>query len=241
MKSPAYQWYPKDILSSERVAFLTLAEEGAYRRAMDYCWLQGSIPADPAKLSVLIGKKCTPKTAAAIIHLFIQHPEKPDRLIHDKQEVQRADQQAFREKQSGIAKQRWLPKSIPPDSHGIPMEVPPDESGNALHSATASATAKKEKIIKKNPSDGWDYNPGPDTGVVLEEIEIGGTVQWVVALRQITLDQSRIIELWTAFKLKLDGKKFYQSRSDLVQHFRNWLKDQDLDSKQSTNRTKMVN
>ncbi len=55
-KSPAFQWYPKDILSSARVQEMSLAEEGAYRRALDFCWLNGSLPADTEKLARVIGK-----------------------------------------------------------------------------------------------------------------------------------------------------------------------------------------
>lgn len=97
-KSPAYQWYPKDILGSERVALLTLIEEGAYRRALDYCWLQGSIPSDEIKLSVLIGKKCTPKIAGVIKQLFEPDPNNTERMIHDRHEVERAKQIQWIEK-----------------------------------------------------------------------------------------------------------------------------------------------
>jgi|GEM_PF-6009845 len=98
MKSPAYQWYPKDIMTSERVALLSLIEEGAFRRALDSCWLQGSIPADPEKLAVVIGKKCTKKIALAIVHLFIPHPNDPTRLINERQEVERKKQKDWKEK-----------------------------------------------------------------------------------------------------------------------------------------------
>lgn len=152
MKSPAYQWYPKDILSSERVAFLSLAEEGAYRRAMDYCWLQGSIPSDPDKLATLIGKKCTKKIASGIVHLFVEHPTEKGRLIHDKQEEQRESQRLFREKQGSNSRRRWLPNDKPPDQSGSSTSIPRDESGNPrdgnpLHSA--SATAKENTVAEK--------------------------------------------------------------------------------------------
>lgn len=152
MKAPAYQWYPKDILSSERVAFLSLAEEGAYRRAMDYCWLQGSIPADPTKLSVLIGKKCTAKIAAAIVHLFEPHPIEKGRLIHDKQELQRESQRAFRDeqarkgKQGGLAAAKQRPSSgLPPVEPGLSRGIA--RVGIALHSASATASASTENTV----------------------------------------------------------------------------------------------
>ena len=47
MKSPAFQFYPSDYTSSQRVRLLTLEEEGAYINLLCSCWLHGSIPADP--------------------------------------------------------------------------------------------------------------------------------------------------------------------------------------------------
>lgn len=178
MKSPAYQWYPKDILSSERVAFLSLAEEGAYRRAMDYCWLQGSIPSDPGKLAVLIGKKCTPKIASAIIHLFEQHPSKPDRLVHDKQEEQRESQRIFREKQGSNSRRRWLPNDKPPDQSGSSTGIPPDDSGNPrggnpLHSAFASATEKENTVVERVGAEWWAmFRRAAGVHIDDEELEI---------------------------------------------------------------------
>ena len=44
--SPCYLWWPKDYLTDPKVMALNLAEEGAYRRLLDICWMEGSIPAD---------------------------------------------------------------------------------------------------------------------------------------------------------------------------------------------------
>lgn len=52
-KLPYYKRFPKDYLSDENVALMTLEEEGAYNRLMDYCWLQGSIPDDVESLARL--------------------------------------------------------------------------------------------------------------------------------------------------------------------------------------------
>ena len=44
MKPPAFQFYPKDWLGSRRVSLLPIEAEGAYIRALCYCWDYGSIP-----------------------------------------------------------------------------------------------------------------------------------------------------------------------------------------------------
>lgn len=91
-KSPAYQWYPKDILASARVAEMSLAEEGAYRRLLDFCWLNGSIPADERRVARIVGKGATVEIARICMEMFIPHPEDETRLIHDRLEIERAKQ-----------------------------------------------------------------------------------------------------------------------------------------------------
>lgn len=49
-KSPAYQWYPRDYMSDALVVSMTLEQEGAYRRLLDVCWLEGGLPTDLDKL-----------------------------------------------------------------------------------------------------------------------------------------------------------------------------------------------
>ena len=97
-KSPSYQWYPKDAISSARVAMLSLEEEGAYRRALDFCWLTGSLPADIEMLSRIIGKGCTPQTAQVVRGLFSRHETDRRRLVHDRLDAERSKQKAWREK-----------------------------------------------------------------------------------------------------------------------------------------------
>lgn len=109
-KSPAYQWYPKDILSSARVAELDLKEEGAYRRALDYCWLNGHLPNDAGKLARIIGKMCTPKIAAAIIPLFEVNEADNSQLLHERLEEERKKQRDFAERQSVNGKLGGRPK-----------------------------------------------------------------------------------------------------------------------------------
>ena len=52
--SPCFLWWPKDILADEAVGGLSIAEEGAYRRLLDHCWLEGSITSDPIRLARLV-------------------------------------------------------------------------------------------------------------------------------------------------------------------------------------------
>jgi uncharacterized protein YdaU (DUF1376 family) len=110
-KSPSYQWYPKDAISSARMTVLSLEEEGAYRRALDFCWLTGSLPADTETLARIIGKGCTPETAAVVRSMFTRVKSNRKLLIHDRLEAERSKQSAWREKSTRAgrksATQRW--------------------------------------------------------------------------------------------------------------------------------------
>lgn len=52
-KSPAFQFYPKDFLADGEVSVMNLEETGAYIILLSYCWIEGSIPDDMAKLASL--------------------------------------------------------------------------------------------------------------------------------------------------------------------------------------------
>lgn len=88
-KAPAYLWYPKDILTSIRVAALSDMGELWYRRALDYCWLHEQLPADPLELAKIVGRGCTVKGAKEILHMFERNKKDSTKLIHDRHEQER--------------------------------------------------------------------------------------------------------------------------------------------------------
>lgn len=98
MKSPAFQFYPADYLSSQRVQMMTLEEEGAYIRLLCYCWLHGTIPADLDMIARIIGKGGSTTVARAVQAMFNQHPTNPALLVHERLETEREKQAAWRAK-----------------------------------------------------------------------------------------------------------------------------------------------
>jgi uncharacterized protein YdaU (DUF1376 family) len=103
-KSPAFQFYPQDYLASSRVAEMTLEEEGVYIRLLCYCWASGSIPADPERCAKLAGKGCSIEVATTVQRSFNEHPTDPQRLVHDRLELERERQQLRREQASDAGK-----------------------------------------------------------------------------------------------------------------------------------------
>lgn len=119
-KSPAFQRYPKDYLGDELVMRMTLEEEGAYNRLMDFAWLEGSIPADMRGLAALC-KNVSLKKMTAIWETigckFAAHPDLPGRLIHKRLERERDKQKVWSEKSreggKRSAEKRWGTKDEP--------------------------------------------------------------------------------------------------------------------------------
>jgi uncharacterized protein YdaU (DUF1376 family) len=87
-KAPAFQFYPKDWLSSPRVQLMTPAQEGAYVRLLCYCWDSGdcSIPDDDAELAILsrLGEGWLNGGSAVVRKCFMPHPSKPGYLTNQR-------------------------------------------------------------------------------------------------------------------------------------------------------------
>lgn len=99
-KSPAFQMYPGDWLASQRVQLMSLEEEGAYIRLLCYCWLHGSIPADPKRIALLIGKGGSTTLAETVSKMFQPHSENAALLVHERLETERQKQETWHEKSS---------------------------------------------------------------------------------------------------------------------------------------------
>jgi len=99
-KAPAFQFYPADHLASARTTMMSLREEGAYLRALLYCWRHGSIPADPKRLAKLIGKGCTISVATMVASMFLPCAEDSTQLVHDRLDSEREKQRDWRKKSS---------------------------------------------------------------------------------------------------------------------------------------------
>lgn len=155
-KSPAFQWYPKDILSSVRVAEMSLAEEGAYRRLIDFCWLNGSIPADPIRASRVVGKGCTREITEAVLPMFTPDPNDPTRLVHDRLEEERRRQEERSVKCSASANARWggVKQGTNPSGNKqvkTPVRAKCKRNANALQTeCSSSSSSNKENHIKEN-------------------------------------------------------------------------------------------
>lgn len=96
-KTAVVLWRPDKILFSKRVQEMDVATELAYRRALDVFYLEGSLPADAALLSVKIGKGCTVETAERIKEMFVLDRRYVGVLKHDFVNIMPEDEQVIPE------------------------------------------------------------------------------------------------------------------------------------------------
>lgn len=102
MKSPAFQFYPSDWLSSTNITLMTPAQEGAYIRLLCHAWNDPdcSIPDDDAALAVLtrLFEGWFNGSATVVRKCFEPHPEIPGKLVNSRLLKERIKQEEWREK-----------------------------------------------------------------------------------------------------------------------------------------------
>jgi len=109
--SPAFQFYPADWLSDEKVISMSMAGEGVYVHLLCYCWREGSIPADRSAIGLLCKGYNGPGIDEALT-CFVPS-RKRGRLINKRVESERRKQESFRKlkQDAGLrgAESRWHP------------------------------------------------------------------------------------------------------------------------------------
>jgi uncharacterized protein YdaU (DUF1376 family) len=157
-KSPAFQFYPADYLADENVALMSLEEEGAYIRAMCHCWREGSIPADPEKLSRLL-KNCSNQTRTTVQVCFVEMTNDPSRLVHPRLEIERKKQDDWTEKsrsagiKSGKARRIKKLHTEPPFTNGCDLVRTKHEPNTNSSSSSSSSNKEPPTPLSDEPLD----------------------------------------------------------------------------------------
>jgi uncharacterized protein YdaU (DUF1376 family) len=55
IKSPAFQFYPKDYLSDAKTRAMTFKQRGMYWDLVSHCWLEDGLPDDPKEIARILG------------------------------------------------------------------------------------------------------------------------------------------------------------------------------------------
>lgn len=103
-KSPAFQFYAKDWLSSPKIALMPPQYEGAYIRLLAYCWDSGdcSLPDDDDELASLsrLGEGWLNGGSKVLRKCFVSHPTKPGHLSNQRLLDEAEKQAAWQRKSS---------------------------------------------------------------------------------------------------------------------------------------------
>lgn len=119
-KSPAFQFYPKDILSDHNVAGMSNRELGAYIKLLCICWINVSLPTVIARLANMVGESAADFEAMwpAIEPCFVVDG---DRLKHPRLDRERKKQADYREEQAAKGRKSAAKRSTvvqPRFNHG---------------------------------------------------------------------------------------------------------------------------
>ena len=171
--SPAFQFYPKDFFSSDKVDRMSMTERGCYITLLGKDWLENGLPTDVAELAAMCRMK--PSQFRRMWEHGKLHEcftEKNGRYFNPRLEVERRAQAEFRKRQKEKAEKRW---------HLDAVAMPSTAPGNALLSASSSASSSVKKESSAEPH-------GDSTPVVFTFPTAGHPSSW-------DLHQSRI-EMW---------------------------------------------
>lgn len=143
-KAPAFQFYPQDYLACDKVAQMSLEEEGAYIRLLCYCWNVGSIPKDLERCARLVGKGCSIETARFVQGAFNECSTDPERMVHKRIEKEREKQRLFREKASAAGKKSGKARA----AKSMEEQGSNGRSTNVQLKPNSSSSSSDEDVLK---------------------------------------------------------------------------------------------
>lgn len=113
-------------------------------------------------------------------------------------------------------------------------------ANEGLISPIGKGNSNSKGIVKEGGTGGNHVVKGffADENCIFElsKSDIENTIIFIQTTKKISLTEIDIGELLKAFKiLNFNGKKYYENNAGILQHFRNWLKDQKHDTHLGSN------
>jgi len=150
------EWFPyyfERFEGSDKVAVMSLAEEGAYHRAIRLAWKYGSVPANPEMLAAKIQKRCTVKIAEKVLECFEPMPDNPSRMWHPVvEEIRETQERKYLNRVKGgkaAAKGRKISVANKDTSSISPAQLEQQSSSKRERERDLE---KKEEKEKRNPA-----------------------------------------------------------------------------------------
>lgn len=156
--APAFQFYPRDFLSSPKVLRMSLTEVGIYIKLLSHCWLDNGLPVDVRKLAGMVGIKPQQFERLWPVVLSECFYERAGRLHNVRLDQERKKQAEYRRRQSDRAAARWAKERD--DATAMPRQsrrnatpaLTRQSRRNALQSSSSSSSAESTQ----NPSGSVD-------------------------------------------------------------------------------------
>ncbi len=146
-KSPAFQFYPRDWISSLNVKLMTNSERGAYMNLLSHCWLNNGLPQDLDSLAKLADEPLDSfKTIwKRVEKCFYLHHEK----FWNKRLVDEAKKQRdFSKRQRTNSEKRWKKSPSPSEPrHSQKDAKPMPKRCFASSSSFASSITTNKDIV----------------------------------------------------------------------------------------------
>ena len=150
-KSPAFQFYPKDFLSSPKVALMTSTERGVYITLLSRCWLDNGLPTDLHVLARFVGMRIAQFErlwSHGTLHECFT--ERSGRLHNARLDQERRVQAEFRKRQAENGSKGGRPRKAVGYS-GETQHEPKKSSSSASSSAICNPLVRTESA--EPPSD----------------------------------------------------------------------------------------
>ena len=182
-KSPAFQFYPRDFLSSRKVDRMSMTERGIYVTLLSHCWIDRGLPTDLSELAAACRMKLAQFeriwSKGALHHCF---ELRGDRFVNPRLERERQAQADYSRKQREKAEKRWVVNAV---------ALPRTESGNAL----IPSHPIPSQSIPSHPKKRSSAEPHSDSTLVVMTFPVVGDPEhpeW--ELRQSRID--RLVEAY---------------------------------------------
>jgi uncharacterized protein YdaU (DUF1376 family) len=138
-KAPAFQFYPRDFLSSGKVDRMSMTERGAYITLLSRCWLDHGLPTEVNVLARMC--RMPTKTFAkmwANSEIRSCFHEKGGRLHNDRLDTERLKQADYKRRQTDRAEKRWEKER---QADAVALQGTHSKPRNALQSSSSSASS----------------------------------------------------------------------------------------------------
>jgi uncharacterized protein YdaU (DUF1376 family) len=130
-RSPAFQFYPRDFLSSRKVDRMSMTERGIYITLLSHCWIDRGLPTDIGELAATCRMRASQFERIWTRGMLSQCFElRHDRYVNPRLEIERKAQAEYSRKQKEKADKRWAADAVamphpargnaPIPSHSIP-------------------------------------------------------------------------------------------------------------------------